>query len=381
MGKAPKIDDKKFAAHMARNKKSKPQSSTKKSLADIRSRAEGKTLSKKQITRALGSKKAQAKPKDQVSLKKAPWEKQNESFDFRVNIDGFPEIFMSGNSPGEVKAHLRGIVKQPSMVKSVDRVTAHDKKKHFRKKSMSEGTMGDAPEWGTPESTKRAAEMTPGQSIDENMSRVAKELEAYARKNGGIDKMDFMKAAMMMKKGQTSQLKKFVDDLDTEPREKILSLMQKDADRRKEYKAYQKSMRKEEVSLDESSPASMIRTLSKEYDSALRNRKNYAAERMAVLKKMKSFLDKQGMDRKKQMAAMKTLDASLIRIANKYDKGANEGFMDGVKSFFSKVGSKIMGDKPTGNQARVNTNRNSTSGSQNAKGSIAQRINFGGKYK
>ena len=297
MGKAPKIDDKKFAAHMARNKKSKPQSSTKKSLADIRSRAEGKTLSKKQITRALGSKKAQAKPKDQVSLKKAPWEKQNESFDFRVNIDGFPEIFMSGNSPGEVKAHLRGIVKQPSMVKSVDRVTAHDKKKHFRKKSMSEGTMGDAPEWGTPEATKRAAEMTPGQT------------------------------------------------------------------------------------LDESSPASMIRTLSKEYDSALRNRKNYAAERMAVLKKMKSFLDKQGMDRKKQMAAMKTLDASLIRIANKYDKGANEGFMDGVKSFFSKVGSKIMGDKPTGNQTRVNTNRNSTSGSQNAKGSIAKRINFGGKYK
>lgn len=64
--------------------------------------------------------------------------------------------------------------------------------------------------------------------LDENMSRVAKELEDYARKNGGIDKMDFMKAAMMMKKGQTNQLKKFVDDLDTEPREKILSLMQKD---------------------------------------------------------------------------------------------------------------------------------------------------------
>ena len=81
------------------------------------------------------------------------------------------------------------------------------------------------------------------------------------------------------------------------------------------------------------------------------------------------------------MTAMKTLDASLIRIANKYDKGANEGFMDGVKSFFSNVGKKVMGDKPTANQTRVNTNRNSTSGSQNSKGSIAQRINFGGKYK
>ena len=67
-------------------------------------------------------------------------------------------------------------------------------------------------------------------NLDEaTMSRVAKELEDYARKHGGIDKMDFIKAAMMMKKGQTAQLKKFVDDLDTEPREKILSLMDKDA--------------------------------------------------------------------------------------------------------------------------------------------------------
>ena len=81
------------------------------------------------------------------------------------------------------------------------------------------------------------------EQIDENMSMVAKELETYARKNGGIDKMDFMKAAMMMKKGQKSQLKKFVDDLDTEPREKILSLMDKDTDRRNEYNKFQKSKR------------------------------------------------------------------------------------------------------------------------------------------
>lgn len=89
-------------------------------------------------------------------------------------------------------------------------------------------------------------------NLDEaTMSRVAKELEDYARKHGGIDKMDFIKAAMMMKKGQTAQLKKFVDDLDTEPREKILSLMDKDSDRRKEYKAFQKNIRNEEIELDE----------------------------------------------------------------------------------------------------------------------------------
>lgn len=109
---------------------------------------------------------------------------------------------------------------------------------------------------------KKSAEMTKEEvELDEaNMSRVAKELEAYARKNGGIDKMDFMKAAMMMKKGQTAQLKKFVDDLDTEPREKILSLMQKDADRRKEYKAYQKKMR-ESAELDEGAKEKALKAL------------------------------------------------------------------------------------------------------------------------
>ena len=91
--------------------------------------------------RALASKSAQAKPKSQVTLKKAPWDKkkeQTEAFDFKVNIDGFPEMFMSGNSPGEVKTHLRKLVKQPSMIQSVDRVTKHDKKKHHRDK-VNEG--------------------------------------------------------------------------------------------------------------------------------------------------------------------------------------------------------------------------------------------------
>jgi hypothetical protein len=58
-----------------------------------------------------------------------------------------------------------------------------------------------------------------------NMMSAAKELEAYARKNGGIDKNDFMKAVVMMKKGQKPQLMKFVDGLDTEPREKILTVL------------------------------------------------------------------------------------------------------------------------------------------------------------
>ena len=74
--------------------------------------------------------------KDLEKKNPPPWMK--EDFDFKVNIDGFPEMFMSGNSPGEVKAHLRKLVKQPSMIQSVDRVTKHDKKKHHRDK-VNEG--------------------------------------------------------------------------------------------------------------------------------------------------------------------------------------------------------------------------------------------------
>lgn len=69
----------------------------------------------------------------------------------------------------------------------------------------------------------------PNESVlDEgNMASAAKELETYARKSGGIDKGDFIKAAIMMKRNQKKQLDKFVDELDTEPREKILSVTQK----------------------------------------------------------------------------------------------------------------------------------------------------------
>jgi len=43
---------------------------------------------------------------------------------------------LKGNSPGEVKTHLRKLVKQPSMVKSVERQTKHDVKKARRKQAV-----------------------------------------------------------------------------------------------------------------------------------------------------------------------------------------------------------------------------------------------------
>jgi len=152
------------------------------------------------------------------------------------------------------------------------------------------------------------------ETIDENMKRVAKELEDYARKNGGIDKMDFMKAAMMMKKGQSKQLMKFVDELDTEPREKILSLIDKDSERRKEYKAYQKSKRNEEI--DPIIAEGMVDDLAKEFEKRVKKQghssRTQDRERMAVL----------GMAKKKGAtpADMKKLDAAIVSIINKLNE-------------------------------------------------------------
>ena len=60
----------------------------------------------------------------------------SEKFSFKVDIEGFPEVYMDGHSPGQVKAHLRKLVKQPSMIKNVERVTKAKKMKDFRDKAQ-----------------------------------------------------------------------------------------------------------------------------------------------------------------------------------------------------------------------------------------------------
>ena len=79
--------------------------------------------------------------KGRIRVRMVPVKKKvDEDFTFKVDVEGLPALFMKGNSPGSVKAHLRKLVKQPSMVKDVKRVTKHDKKKEFRKRTMEEVT-------------------------------------------------------------------------------------------------------------------------------------------------------------------------------------------------------------------------------------------------
>ena len=60
----------------------------------------------------------------------------NEDMTFKVEVEGLPALFIAGNSPGQVKNHLRKLIKQPSMIKSVERQTKHDVKKMYRKKAQ-----------------------------------------------------------------------------------------------------------------------------------------------------------------------------------------------------------------------------------------------------
>jgi len=112
----------------------------------------------------------------------------------------------------------------------------------------------------------KAEESIEDQINEGDMMSAADELEAYARENGGIDAEDFMTVVDMMRKGEHFKLNKFVYDLDTEPREKILSIVDKhlaeeaakpdyidiDGDGDKEESMKKAAKDKEEAEVDES---------------------------------------------------------------------------------------------------------------------------------
>ena len=84
------------------------------------------------------------------------------------------------------------------------------------------------------------------------MMAAAKELESYAKKNGGVDKADFMKAAKMLASGKAgTNIIKFVDDLDTDPREKIITVMGTHMGNKTVGKMFSVNIREEAEQLDE----------------------------------------------------------------------------------------------------------------------------------
>lgn len=83
------------------------------------------------------------------------------------------------------------------------------------------------------------------------MKKAAASIEAYAKKHGGVDKADFMKAAKMLSSGNAgTNFVKFVDDLDTDPREWLITNLAKTMGKQTVEKMFKVKIR-EEVELDE----------------------------------------------------------------------------------------------------------------------------------
>ena len=66
-------------------------------------------------------------------------ESVNEEMMFKVNVEGLPPMIMLGKSPADIKGQLRKIVKQPSMIGDIDRMTKAEVKKRYRDMGAGKG--------------------------------------------------------------------------------------------------------------------------------------------------------------------------------------------------------------------------------------------------
>ena len=86
---------------------------------------------------ALKKQHDRQKKQDDANLSKLRYARgMKEEMSFAVSIEGLPQMFISADSPGMLKQTLRKIVKQPSMIQSVKRVTDAQVKKTFRLKAQ-----------------------------------------------------------------------------------------------------------------------------------------------------------------------------------------------------------------------------------------------------
>ena len=104
---------------------------------------------------------------------------------FRVKIEGLPDMIMVGRSPSDIKQQLRKIVKQPSMINSVDRMPKSQVRKMYRDlaggKDIDENYLYD---YGTPESVKMMKNITPGQK-DAMLDKLLKRRKGKNKKQLG----------------------------------------------------------------------------------------------------------------------------------------------------------------------------------------------------
>jgi hypothetical protein len=193
-------------------------------LATIRAKHKQEELEENKKS-ALAKKLAKAaaatkKGKDKVTLKKAPWDKKEEV------QEASEELVELTRAEKDLIAKMYD--KKGNLTPLGKKVMDHGKKEELspKQKKIDSNKNGkiDGSDLAKLRTKKEEVEMNEAEG-GMKLLDAASELEKYAKKSGGIDKKDFMKAAQMMKKGLSSKLVQFTNNLDTEPREKIVMVM------------------------------------------------------------------------------------------------------------------------------------------------------------
>ena len=92
------------------------------------------------------------KKKDKIKIGEGMATGNEPGMMFKVKVEGLPDMIMVGKSPSDIQQQLRKIVKQPSMIDSVDRMPKSQVRKMYRDlaggKDIDENYLH---EYGTPE--------------------------------------------------------------------------------------------------------------------------------------------------------------------------------------------------------------------------------------
>ena len=84
-----------------------------------------------------------------------------------------------------------------------------------------------------------------------DMEKAAAELEAYAKKSGGMDKNTFMRVATLLKTGHPDKLKSYINSMDTDPREYVAMLLKKHVGNKSAEKMLDIKFRGESISAED----------------------------------------------------------------------------------------------------------------------------------
>ena len=110
-----------------------------------------------------------------------------------------------------------------------------------------------------------------------DMEKAAAELEAYAKKSGGMDKNTFMRVATLLKTGHPDKLKSYINNMDTDPREYVAMLLKKHVGKKSAEKMMDIKFRGESISWEDAETLRAAGVKLDEISSDMKKRYNKAA--------------------------------------------------------------------------------------------------------